>query len=86
MKITKIIVQQTDGGFKPENYFSLFPVNITLKSFWGRETNKMVYPTPFARIDKSGCPIFFHYCDELGVRLDNDISEQINRFLFIKNI
>jgi len=86
MRIIKIEIDKTSKGITPDDHHTLYPVDVTFKSFWGYEAHKMLYPTLIARCGKNGDPLFFHYCNEFGERLEDEISEQINKFLFINTI
>ena len=83
MKITKIEVDVNSSVLTMvSDDRKLQTVDLTLKNFWGTETKVKAFPTTHGPTYGSGNIQYFYFTNELGEEFDDDISKQINNFLF----
>jgi hypothetical protein len=84
MKILKI-----EKNLDSKNYLEvsdgkkLWSVKVTMKN-WYNKKEIIAYPTSWGSTFVSETIHWFHYVDVNGVRLDREISEQINRWCAIQ--
>lgn len=84
MKIINIEIQEDTKSIEftsAHGNRTLFPVILTVKTFFGKTKTINAHPLCYGPTYGSGTIIFYYYSDELGKELSDDISKQINNFI-----
>jgi hypothetical protein len=86
-KITKIEINEDCAITELPNGANLIGLIITTKnSIFSNSKTYKVYPSSIGRKNSdNGDVMFYYFCDELGERLDNDLSIQLNNYCSIQD-
>ena len=81
MKIIKIDVITNENCLTFDDSSYLCPVIVTARKWYGVKYTFKAYPTHTGIIGRNGTFLFHYYCNELGEKLSNNMSEQICNYM-----
>ena len=77
----QIIEEKHVMSFNDGTY--LLPVHVVARKWYGTKYSFDAYPTHVGITGKKGGFLYHYYCDELGKKLSDDISEQISSYILV---